>query len=845
MIKKALSTLFLAIIATLSFSQIYDPVEWDYSVEQNGKEATLIFTASIEEGWHVYSQVLESDDGPVATRVVLEPSANYELIGKASESKTYNEYDSNFEMNLTFFKTKAVLKQKIKIKTDSPFKIKGGVDFMVCNESMCLPPSLEEHEFELNNKSGVKLIEVEVENEGTEETELIIENASVTVSGVEDMEIENSNEAPQNSGLEDPIDWEFSSKKIGDDVYEISAKAKLDKHWHIYATTQESEYIHPTTFYVSDTMGSLEGKLKEIGNVHEEFEEVNDANSRFFEDEVTFIQQIKSAKGLKSFTAEISYMVCDTSHCLAPTYEEFEVDVATGNIIKKQQSSSDNNSAMGILPAMDKFDLNNPVADCGGESTNTEEKKGLWVLFLLGVGGGLFALLTPCVYPMIPLTVSFFTKGGQDAKGGFGKAALYGLFIFLIYTSLSLPFWFTDADPQVLNGIATNPILNLVFFAVFVFFAFSFLGYYELTLPSKWSNKVDSASNVGGIIGIALMALTLALVSFSCTGPILGSVLAGVLKDGPLPLTVALAGFGIALGLPFALFAAFPSLMKKMPQSGGWLNSVKVVLGFLELALAIKFLSNADLVMQWGLIKREVFFALWILIGLGLVAYLFGLIKFPHDHGKTKLTFPRISFALLILAFVIYLVPGLTCGENANRKLVSGFPPPMHYSFCGGEMFHVYKDYEEGRKAAEASGKPMLVDFTGWACVNCREVEENIWPDEEVMKLISEEFILVSLYVDEDIELPKEEQGEVDITYESGKIKKKKIRTVGDKWFTFETLVFKNNAQPRYILLSDEGVLLNNPISYSDIKKGGGAPFYVDFLKCGLEAYKTIKSNSQ
>ena len=208
-------------------------------------------------------------------------------------------------------------------------------------------------------------------------------------------------------------------------------------------------------------------------NVHEEFEEVNDANSRFFKDEVTFIQQIKSAKGLKSFTAEISYMVCDTSHCLAPTYEEFEVDVAKGNIIKKQQSSSDNNSAMGILPAMDKFDLNNPVADCGGESTNTEEKKGLWVLFLLGVGGGLFALLTPCVYPMIPLTVSFFTKGGQDAKGGFGKAALYGLFIFLIYTSLSLPFWFTDADPQVLNGIATNPILNLVFFAVFVFFAFS------------------------------------------------------------------------------------------------------------------------------------------------------------------------------------------------------------------------------------------------------------------------------------------------------------------------------------------------------------------------------------
>jgi len=820
--KNLITTIILAFAAFVGYSQVYDPVDWEYSVEQNGTEATLIFTASIEEGWHVYSQILESDDGPVATEVTFTPNPNYELIGKTTESKTYKEYDPNFEMNLTFFKTKAVLKQKIKLKSDQLFQVEGSVYFMVCNESMCLPPSDASHTFRLN--AGENMTN---------------EVASPELKLVQGDEMTTQEEA-QGSGIEDPAQWKFTSKKLSNTVFEISATAILDKHWHIYANKQVSDMIIPTEFYVADTVGKLEGEMKELGEIHEVYEEVNDADSRYYESEVTFTQQFAINEGQEFFTVELSYMLCDTSHCLPPTYEEIRVEAATGNIVKEATTNSATSNALEILPAMENFDLNNPVADCGGESTNSAEKKGLWLLFLLGIGGGLFAILTPCVYPMIPLTVSFFTKGGQDSKGGFGKAALYGLFIFLIYTSLSLPFWFTDADPQVLNGIATNPILNLVFFAVFVFFAFSFLGYYELTLPSKWSNKVDSASNVGGIIGIALMALTLALVSFSCTGPILGSVLAGVLKDGPLPLTVALAGFGLALGLPFAIFAAFPSLMKKLPSSGGWLNSVKVVLGFLELALAIKFLSNADLVMQWGLIKREVFFALWILIGLGLVAYLFGLIKFPHDHGKTKLSFFRVSFAVMILAFVVYLIPGLTGGENANRKLVSGFPPPMHYSYFGGEMFHAYKDYEEGRKAAEEQGKPMLIDFTGWACVNCREVEENIWPNEEVMKLISEEYILVSLYVDEDIELPKEEQGEVDIKYDNGKVKKKKIKTVGDKWFTFETIVFKNNAQPRYILLSEDGTLLNNPISYADIKKGGGASFYADFLKCGLEAHKTM-----
>ena len=849
--KNIFLAIFTFLVSVSGFSQIYDPVDWSFTVEQNGNGTFLVSTATIEEGWHVYSQVLESDDGPVATEFNFKPNSNYEKVGKNLESKTYKEYDPNFEMELSFFKDKAVLKQKINTKTDKAFSVKGSVYFMVCNESMCLPPSEQEFEFKVTptGKNEIKIIPAEIENvkEEVKTTENTLptdigkpESQSNMLPNMENAE-KTTSEEPK-SGMFDPVDWVFSSKKTGENEYEISAKAKIEEHWHLYSSKLESEDGPVATEFLVKKSDNLEliGGIEERGKKINEFDPNFEMNLDYYANNVEFVQKIKVKDASKPALGEVYFMVCDESKCLPPSAVEFKIDLKTGKQIIENSIVENQDIVSTILPKMEEFDLNNPINDCGGESSS-DEKKSLWVIFLLGLGAGLFSILTPCVYPMIPLTVSFFTKGGTDQKSGLWKAALYGFFIFLIYFLLSVPFHLTDADPQMLNGIATNPILNLIFFAVFVFFAFSFLGYYELTLPSKWSNKVDSASNVGGVIGIALMALTLALVSFSCTGPILGSVLAGVLKDGAWPLSAAMSGFGIALGLPFAIFAAFPSLMKSLPQSGGWLNTVKVVLGFLELALALKFLSNADLVMQWGLLKREVFFAIWILLGLGLAAYLMGWIRFPHDSKMKKLSLPRIGFIALILAFVIYLIPGVTCGENANRKLVSGFPPPMHYSYCGGEMFHVYKDYEEGKKAAQEQGKPMLVDFTGWACVNCREVEENIWPDKEVEKLIREKYILVSLYVDEKAELPKAEQGVVEIKYDNGKIKKKKIKTIGDKWFTFETLVFKNNAQPRYILLSSDGKLLNNPISYKDIKSGGGAPYYAEFLKCGLDAYEKIK----
>lgn len=828
------SVLTSFIFLSVSFSQILDPVSWTFTVEQNGSEATLISKATLDKGWHIYSQNLESEFGPVPTEFIYDKSDNYSLDGKTIETKKPTvEFDKNFDMNVAFFSNEITFKQKIKVLSATDFSIKGSVGYMVCDDEKCLPPTDELFEFKVKGaKGGVKL------NPVTTPTENLTQNSVVELT-LDELK-------PKQTGILDPVQWSFSSNKISDTEYEIIATATIQEHWHVYATKLESnDGPVPTKLSINDNQEvEIVGEVVEVGNKKNEYDENFMMQLQYYENKLQLKQKIKLKNPTQTVSGMVNFMVCDAEQCLPPMDIPFEVDLTKGTENKTEIDTSEITSTT-ILPVLEKFDLENPVNDCGGEASS-KESKSLWIIFLLGLGGGLFALLTPCVYPMIPLTVSFFTKGGEDKGKGLGKAGLYGLFILLIYVSLSIPFHVSNLDPQILNGIATNPVLNIIFFIVFVFFAFSFLGYYELTLPSKWSNKSDSASNRGGFIGIFFMALTLALVSFSCTGPILGSVLAGVLKDGAWPLTVALAGFGMALGLPFALFAAFPSLMKSIPQSGGWLNSVKVVLGFLELGLALKFLSNADLVMQWGLLKREVFFAIWILLGLGLTAYLFGLIKFPHDSKIKKLSFPRISFGILILAFVVYLIPGLTCGESANRRLVSGFPPPLFYSYCNQDNncplnLDCHKDFIEGQKIAKALDKPILLDFTGWACVNCREVEENIWPDPEVFKLINEEYVLISLYVDELKELPKEQQGEVDIVYDNGNIKRKRIRTVGDKWFTFETLVFKNNSQPRYALLSPDGQLLNNPISYKDIKENGYAKFYAEFLECGLEAYEKIK----
>jgi len=439
---------------------------------------------------------------------------------------------------------------------------------------------------------------------------------------------------------------------------------------------------------------------------------------------------------------------------------------------------------------------------------------------------------------MIPLTVSFFTKQSPTRSKGVFNAVMYGVFILLIYVILSIPFHFLDSNnPEILNTISTNIWLNLFFFVVFVVFALSFFGLFEIGVPAGLANKTDSKAGTGGLVGIFFMALTLALVSFSCTGPILGSLLAGSLSTdgGAMQLTMGMAGFGLALALPFTVFALFPSLLKSLPRSGGWLTSVKIVLGFLELALAVKFFSNADLVEHWGILKRETFFAIWIIIGLLLTLYLFGILQFKHE-GKPKLTKIRIGLGVIVALFTIYLVPGLTKTKYANRALISGFPPPLTYSIYGKDAFkgveaQVINDYQKGLQLAKAQNKPLLLDFTGWACVNCRKMEENVWPVPEIKELIEKNYVLVSLYVDDRAKLPVDEQ--FVHTFPNGT--KKEIKTVGDVFATLQSVNFTSVSQPLYVAISPDEKLLTRPVGYTPNEKE-----YATWLQAGLDAFRKI-----
>ena len=490
---------------------------------------------------------------------------------------------------------------------------------------------------------------------------------------------------------------------------------------------------------------------------------------------------------------------------------------------------------------MPNVDLENPVVRDAGLRKDDESSL-LWI-FMLGFIGGLVALLTPCVFPMIPLTVSFFTKSSQDRASGLKNALTYGGFILLIYLIFSLPFHLLGSvNPEIFNEISTNPWLNIFFFVIFIIFSISFFGYFEITLPSSWVNKMDSnASKFGGLIGTFFMALTLALVSFSCTGPILGSLLAGALTadGGAWQLTAGMGGFGFALALPFGLFALFPGWLNSLPRSGSWLNSVKVVLGFVEVALAFKFLSMADLVMKWGLIPYELFLTIWVLCGLGIVLYLLGKIKFPHDSPVKKFSASRIAFIAIFLGITAYMSYGFRYDDKAKTfapvGLLSGISPSPGYSWiyptecpAGLTCFH---DLESGQAEAKRTGKPMLVDFTGYGCANCRKMEDYVWPVPDINRVINDEFVLVSLYVDAKSELPKEEQ----FIYETSNGTKKPILTIGNKWATLQTETFKSATQPLYALLSPDGELLTDPVGYTPAVED-----YKAFLERGLQGMQVL-----
>ncbi len=471
-----------------------------------------------------------------------------------------------------------------------------------------------------------------------------------------------------------------------------------------------------------------------------------------------------------------------------------------------------------------------PANACGTESATTNTNSSPWELLLLGFLGGLIALITPCVFPMIPVTVSFFTKRSKTRKQGIKNGLLYGVSIFLIYVLASLPFHVLgNVQPEIFNSISTNPWLNIIFFIIFVFFSISFFGFFEISLPSGIANKADSKSGLGSLAGIFFMAITLAIVSFSCTGPILGTLLVGSLQGGAWALTYGMAGFGLALALPFTLFAIFPQWLQSLPKSGGWLDTVKKVLAFLELALAFKFLSNADLVQHWGLLKREVFLGIWALISIALALYLIGKLLLPHDVKGEKISGSRKLGAVLAFAFGIILIVGMAPKNTYLLKFLSGFPPPTHYSLFtntaeqSGLHANVMNDYESAVQLSKQQNKPILIDFTGWACVNCRKMEENVWTDPEVMSFIQNNFILVSLYVDDKALLPIEKR----FTYTTALGAKKEITSVGDLWATFQAENFNQSSQPLYVVMSPDQKLLSNPVGYTP-----NAKEYLNWLQC-------------
>ena len=473
-----------------------------------------------------------------------------------------------------------------------------------------------------------------------------------------------------------------------------------------------------------------------------------------------------------------------------------------------------------------------PDNGCGTAAATTNSSSSPWELLLLGFLGGLIALITPCVFPMIPVTVSFFTKRSKTRKQGIKNGLLYGVSIFLIYVLASLPFHILgNVQPEIFNSISTNPWLNIIFFTIFVFFSISFFGFFEISLPSGIANKADSKSGLGSIAGIFFMAITLAIVSFSCTGPILGTFLVGSLQGGAWALTYGMAGFGLALALPFTLFAIFPQWLQSLPKSGGWLDTVKKVLAFLELALAFKFLSNADLVEHWGLLKREVFLGIWALISIALALYLIGKLLLPHDVKGEKISGGRKLGAVVAFAFGIILIVGMVPKNTYLLKFLSGFPPPTHYSLFtntaeqAGLHANVVNDYEKAVQLSKQQNKPILIDFTGWACVNCRKMEENVWTDPAVMSFIQNNFILVSLYVDDKALLPVDKR----FTYTTKAGDKKEITSIGDLWATFQAENFNQSSQPLYVVMSPDQKLLSNPVGYTPDAKE-----YLNWLQCSI-----------
>ncbi len=831
--------------------QAQNPVKWDFEVKQlGGNEFNLIFHAKIQKGWAVYSQHV-GEDGPIPTSFEFEEGSHFTKVGSVTESGHKKEgFDKVFKMNIAKFIEDGIFTQKVKV-TDFNKPITGYLTFMTCNDKTCMPPTDVDFSF---SPQPIKQAPVEVQKEKPKAVQKApkaekkkptpkIKTRTKVKKTIEKASAPIPTPAPipsaekQNDKL--PVQWTWSAQKINDKEYDIIFKATIQDNWYLYSQTVGEDGPLPTVFTFDEENAKAQGLAKESDNIETKFDKVFGIEVSKFKHHATFTQRVAVKDPSKPVTGYLNYMTCDDSKCLNAPDLSFSVGLeGQSTQTAAMTDAAKSKHFKGFFNTKRDIDSENPISDCG--TKKEEENKSLWWIFLLGMGGGLFALLTPCVFPLIPLTVSFFTGTGKTRAEGIRKALIYGLSIIVIYVSMGTILT-GIFGPTILNQMATNAYINTIFFILFVVFAISFFGAFEITLPSSWANKSDKAADKGGLMGIFFMAFTLAIVSFSCTGPIIGSLLVqsasgadalfGLIPRQPL---VGMFGFSLALALPFTLFAIFPAWLSNLPKSGSWMNNVKVTLGFLELALALKFLSIADMVKHWGILKFELFMVLWILIFLGLGLYHLGVYRFKNESKKRPGLF-RLALGIASLLFVGYMAKGLY--NYQSMSLLSGLAPPVHYNYlrpmdCPYNL-NCFKDFDEAVTYAKEVNKPLFVDFTGYGCVNCRDMEENVWNQSEIFKHLNENYVVVSLYVDDGKRLFPDNKQQFLIDENNGR----KLRTVGSKWAAFQTNNFNVSTQPLYVLMDNDGkTLLNNPTPYTpDVKE------YEAFLDCGLKTFKDKK----
>ena len=791
-----------------------DKVSWKFSLEQNGCEATIVVKVTCVEHWHVYAANLPEASFLLPTEVEPDKSSNYEVIGKVIEPKPEFFHDEAADEDIYQHSKSFTLKRKIKITSAEDFTLKGRFSFQTCDESHCLPPY--DTDFSLKVKGC-----------GTDEKKgAVFENLEGAKDEVGSLEFP-----------EDKVDWKFNVEQDGCNAF-LVAEVTCEEHWHVSAANlpegslQGETWLEPTV----STNFKLVDKLTET---EPEFFHDEAADEDIYQHSKTFTLKQKieiTSKEDFVLKGKYGFTTCnEEGFCLAPHSADFEVEVKG---------------------CADAVAAESAVASDDDEKEEKLSDMSIWTIFFLSFGAGFAALLTPCVFPMIPMTVSFFTKQSKSKAQGIRNATFYGICIIGIYVILgTLVTWIFGAS--ILNWLSTQWWFNMAFFILLVVFAVSFMGAFEITLPSSWVNKADKASDKGGLVGIFFMALVLALVSFSCTGPIVGTLLVEAADIGGIAPVIGMLGFSTALALPFALFAAFPGWLNTMPKSGGWLTSVKVFLGFLELALAFKFLSNADLAVQAHLLEREMFLAIWIAVFGVLAMYLFGFIQLPHDGPVGNLSVGRALLGTTVVVFVVYMIPGLW---GAPLKLINAFPPPMHYSesplgvgksgvgggsgaaehgpegtHMGAQNLWLFHDLDKAQAYAKKVGKPLFIDFTGHNCVNCRKMEQSVWGETGVIEKLRDDVVIVSLYVDEDIDLPIEEQVEVELA--PGKMKK--LKTVGDKWAYTQIKRYKITAQPYYRMLGPNGEdLTNGAASYKD---HSNPKDFEAWVSEGIKLYKEAK----